>query len=62
MGEIFETVQSSIGEKVANLIFACSSFLSGIAYGLTIAPKFTGVCLGYLPVIIIILAVFGKMV
>ena len=59
MGEIFETVQQSIGEKVANLIFAVSTCISGIVYGLTIAPIFTAVCLGYLPVIIIILAVFG---
>lgn len=62
MGEIFETVQGSIGEKIANLIFACSSFLAGIGYGLFYAPRFTGVCLGYLPVILIILGVFGKMV
>lgn len=59
MGEVFEIVQQSIGEKVANMIFAVSTCISGIVYGLYIAPIFTGVCLGYLPVIIIILAVFG---
>lgn len=62
MGEIFETVQASIGEKVSNLIFALSACVSGIAYGLYIAPVFAAVCIGYLPVVVFILVVFGRFV
>jgi len=62
MGEIFETVQHSIGEKTSNLIFAITTCVSGIIYGLFVGPTFTLCCLAYLPVLFIILAVFGKMV
>jgi hypothetical protein len=32
MGEIFETVQASIGEKLSNLIFAIFTGIGGCAF------------------------------
>ena len=62
MSEIFETVKASIGEQISNLIFAVSTCIAGIVYSLSFGADFALVCLAYLPVLLIIIAVFGSMV
>lgn len=62
MAEIFDNIQGSIGEKISNLIFAVSTCLSGICYAIYFGPYYAAVCLAYLPLLLIILAVFGRMV
>lgn len=62
MAEIFETCQAAIGEKFSNMIFAVSTCLSGIGYAVYFAPVYAVICLMYLPFLLTILAVFGKMV
>lgn len=59
IAEIFDTVQSSIGEKIANLIFAVSACVSGIVYALFFGWTFALACVAYLPVFLGILGVFG---
>jgi hypothetical protein len=61
MNEIFDTVQSSLGEKVANMLYAIAAGLGGIIYAVAIGPIFALVCLAYLPVLLGILGVFGSM-
>jgi ATP-binding cassette, subfamily B (MDR/TAP), member 1 len=60
--EIFDTLHSSIGEKVANLIFALTTCLASICYGLYFGWKFTLVCAAYLPLLLGFIAVFGRKV
>jgi ABC-type multidrug transport system fused ATPase/permease subunit len=62
MAEIFDTVQSAIGEKFSNMIFAVSTCVSGIGYAFYFAPLYALICVMYLPFLLIILAVFGRMV
>ena len=62
MAEIFETVQSALGEKFSNMIYACSTCLAGMGYALYFSPVYAAVCLTYLPFLLLILGVFGRMV
>jgi ABC-type bacteriocin/lantibiotic exporter with double-glycine peptidase domain len=62
IAEMFDTCKSSIGEKIANLIFACATCTFGILYALIYGPLYAFICICYLPVLIGILAVFGRMV
>jgi ABC-type multidrug transport system fused ATPase/permease subunit len=62
MAEVFDTVKSAIGEKLSNMIFAVSTCASGICYALYFGPDYALICLLYLPVLLIILAVFGRRV
>ena len=62
MAEIFDTVQAAIGEKFSNMIFAVSTCISGISYAFYFAPFYALICVMYLPFLLIILAVFGRMV
>ena len=59
IAEIFDTVQASIGEKIANLIFAISTCLSGIIYAMVFGVAFAASCVAYLPILLIIIGVFG---
>ena len=59
--EIFDTCKSSIGEKTANLIFAVSTCVFGIVYALIYGPIYAAVCIAYLPLLMAIIAVFGKL-
>jgi len=62
MSEIFETVQNSVGEKYANLIFACSTGVGGCIYAFYTGKLFASVLIAYLPVFFIILGTFGILV
>lgn len=62
MAEIFETVQGAIGEKFSNMIFAVSTCISGIGYAVYFAPIYASICVLYLPFLLTILGVFGRMV
>lgn len=62
ISEIFEQLQNSIGEKIANLIFALSTCIASMGYGLYFGWAFALACIAYLPFLILIIAVFGKRV
>lgn len=62
IAEIFDTIQNSIGEKVANLIFALATCLSGIAYAFIYGPLYATVCCAYIPILFGVLGFFGKKV
>ena len=59
IAEIFDTVQASIGEKIANLIFAISTCLSGIIYAMVFGVAFAASGVAYLPILLMIIGVFG---
>jgi ATP-binding cassette, subfamily B (MDR/TAP), member 1 len=62
MAEIFETVQSSVGEKYATLIFAVSTAVGGCLVAFFTGRTYALVLVGYLPVFFVILGTFGVMV
>ena len=62
ISEVFDKVQSSIGEKIANLIFACTTCTASCVYALVYGPTFALVCIAYLPILMTVIAVFGKRV
>lgn len=62
MSEIFETIQASIGEKISNLLFAVVTCISGVGYALYFGVTFALSCIAYLPFLLMILGVFGRMV
>jgi ABC-type multidrug transport system fused ATPase/permease subunit len=62
MGEIFETVQASIGEKYANLIFAIFTGIGGCLFAFYTGQNYSLSLIAYLPVFFIILGTFGIMV
>ena len=59
MAEIFEIVQTSIGEKYATLIFALSTALGGCLVAFFSGHTYARILVGYLPVFFIILGTFG---
>ena len=62
MGEIFETVQASIGEKYANLIFAVFTGIGGCIFAFVTGESLALVLIAYLPVFLLILGTFGILV
>ena len=62
ISEVFETVKASIGEKIGNLMFSFMTCIAGIGYALYYGATFAGACIAYLPVLLIIIAVFGMRV
>ena len=62
MGEIFETVQTSVGEKFANLIFAVFTGIGGCIFAFYTGKSYSLALIAYLPVFFIILGTFGIMV
>ena len=62
MGLIFETVQSSIGEKYVNLIFAVFTAIGGCMFAFWTGRSYALALIVYLPVFFIILGTFGVMV
>ena len=62
ISEVFETVKASIGEKIANLVFAVATCIAGIVYALSFGPKFALICLAYLPILMGCIGVFGLQV
>lgn len=62
ISEIFDTIKSSIGEKISNLIFACSTCIFGMVYAIVYGPVFALICIAYLPVLLGIIGFFGRQV
>ena len=62
INEVFETVKASIGEKIANLMFANTTCIAGIVYALGFGPEFALICIAYLPLLMATIAVFGMRV
>jgi ATP-binding cassette subfamily B (MDR/TAP) protein 1 len=59
IAEIFETVQSSIGDKISTFIFSISACISGIVYAMVYGWAYALACVAYLPFLLMILVVFG---
>lgn len=62
ISEIFQSLKFSIGDKLANLIFAASSCVGGIVLAFYKGPTYAAVCFAYAPVFFIFLGVFGSLV
>ena len=62
ISEIFDTVQSSIGDKISTFIFSISACISGIIYALVYGWAYALACVCYLPFLLMILGVFGMQV
>lgn len=62
MGEIFQTVQRSIGEQYANLLFALFTAIGGSIFAFLEGSTYAAALVAYLPVFFIILGTFGIMV
>lgn len=62
MGEIFQTVQRSIGEQYANLLFAVFTAIGGSVFAFLEGSTYAAALVAYLPVFFIILGTFGIMV
>ena len=62
ISEVFETVKTSLGEQISNLMFAVFTLVSSIVYALSFGPLFAGYCLCYLPILLGTLGIFGSMV
>ena len=62
MGEIFEIVQTSIGEKYASLIFAVFTAIGGCLFAFHAGKTYALALVAYLPVFFILLGTFGLMV
>ena len=62
MGEIFETVQNSVGEKYAGLIFAVFTAIGGCSFAFWIGKLYAAALIAYLPVFFLILGTFGILV
>lgn len=60
--EIFDTIKSAIGEKTSQLSYAIFTCIFGMVYAISYGPVYAGCCIAYLPILIFILAFFGKMV
>jgi hypothetical protein len=52
-------VTEAIGEKYSNIIFSISTLLSGIGIAFYRGADFAGVCTAFVPVLIILIGVFG---
>ena len=62
MAEYFQAIGEGVGEKVGQLIYAVSMFFGGLGISFYYGPIFTLVALSYLPVMMIIIIIFGKIV
>ena len=62
MGEIFQTVQRSIGEQYANLLFAVFTAIGGMIFGFLNGATYAAALVAYLPIFFLILGTFGIMV
>lgn len=60
INECFDTLQNSIGEKVANLVHAISTCVASIVYACIYGWEFALICCAYLPFLMGVIAIFGK--
>jgi ATP-binding cassette subfamily B (MDR/TAP) protein 1 len=59
IGENFFIVTEALGEKYSNIIFAITCMIAGVAIALYKGADFAGVCATFIPVILMVMAVFG---
>lgn len=59
IGENFFVVTESIGEKYSNTIYSFSTLIFGVAIAIYRGADFAGVCACFVPIMLILMAVFG---
>jgi ATP-binding cassette subfamily B protein len=62
IGDFFFTITESIGEKYSNIIFSVATLLCGVGISLYLGADFAGVCAAFIPVLIVLMSVFGAQV
>ena len=60
IGQYFQTISVGIGESYGQLCQALGTLIGGITIGFSRGPVFAAVCLAYMPILMIIIFVFGK--
>ena len=60
IGQYFQTISLGIGEAYGQLCQAVGTLIGGVAIGFSKGPVFALVCLAYMPILLIIVMVFGK--
>jgi ABC-type multidrug transport system fused ATPase/permease subunit len=59
IGEYFSSISGAVGEKLSNIISTLATVVFGIAVGLGESPVFGVINLGFVPVILLTVTVFG---
>ena len=62
IGENFFIITESIGEKYSNMIFSFATLIAGVAIAFYRGADFAGVCAAFIPIMFILIAVFGARV
>lgn len=62
IGENFFIVTESIGEKYSNIIYSFSTLIGGIGIAFYLGADFAGVCAAFVPIIMMIMIIFGGIV
>jgi ABC-type multidrug transport system fused ATPase/permease subunit len=62
IGEDFAVIQAAIGAKIGSIIFGIFVFIGGIGIALFRGSVLAGICLSYLPLMLVVVAVFGGQV
>jgi ATP-binding cassette, subfamily B (MDR/TAP), member 1 len=62
IGENFFIITESIGEKYSNIIYSVSTLIGGVAIAFFEGADFAGVCAAFIPVLFIIMVIFGGIV
>ena len=62
IAEYFQAISEGVGEKVGQLVYAVSMFVSGLTIAFYYGPIFTLVTLCYMPLVFATIAVFGRVV
>ena len=62
IAEYFRAISEGVGEKTAQFVYAVSMFLGGLTIAFYYGPIFTFIMLAYLPIMVLLFAVFGRAV
>ena len=62
IGELFFIVTQSIGEKLSNIIFSAACIIASAVTAFVKGADFAGICVAFLPIILVIMGVFGTLV
>lgn len=62
IGDNFFVITESIGEKYSNIIFSISTMVCGVGISLYRGADFCGVCAAFIPVLMVLMIIFGGQV
>jgi ABC-type multidrug transport system fused ATPase/permease subunit len=60
IGDNFQIVSNSIGEKFSNILLAIFTFIAGIVIAFVYGPSFAAVCFGFFPLMFTAMVFFGS--